>query len=54
MKTVAYTYPGYAVTEIRAKVAALLADIVPGDINSFLFPSTGMEANEVRCKNPKN
>jgi len=50
LKTLPYTYPGYGIAEIRAKLAALLADIVPGDINSFLFPSTGMEANETALR----
>jgi taurine--2-oxoglutarate transaminase len=42
----AYAYPGVSVTPVRAKLCQLLADIVPGDINSFIFPSSGSEANE--------
>jgi len=40
-----YVFPGTA-TEIRAKVSARLARIVPGDINTFFFTLGGAEANE--------
>jgi len=33
-------------TEIRARLCSLLAEITPGDINGFLFPLGGSEANE--------
>lgn len=33
-------------TESRARLSSLLADVVPGDINSFMFTSSGSEANE--------
>eukprot|EP00735_Rhodelphis_limneticus_P001784 TRINITY_DN12471_c0_g1::TRINITY_DN12471_c0_g1_i1::g.15078::m.15078 TRINITY_DN12471_c0_g1::TRINITY_DN12471_c0_g1_i1::g.15078 ORF type:complete len:521 (+),score=139.69,sp/P33189/YHXA_BACSU/32.26/3e-57,Aminotran_3/PF00202.16/1.5e+03,Aminotran_3/PF00202.16/1.2e-72,Beta_elim_lyase/PF01212.16/0.036 TRINITY_DN12471_c0_g1_i1:38-1564(+) len=46
LQTLAYAYPGAAYTPIRAKFCKLLSDICPGDINSFLFPSSGSEANE--------
>jgi len=50
METLAYAYPGVATTPIRAKLCKLLADITPGDINSFLFPSSGSEANEAAIR----
>jgi len=40
-----YVFPG-AATEARAKLASLLASLVPGDINSFFFTLGGAEANE--------
>jgi len=40
-----YVYPGMA-TEPRARVGRLLAEIVPGDINTFFFTLGGAEANE--------
>ncbi len=40
-----YVYPGTA-TEVRARTAKLLADIVPGHINTFFFTLGGAEANE--------
>jgi taurine--2-oxoglutarate transaminase len=46
METLAYAYPGISSTPIRAKLCQLLSEIVPGDINSFIFPSSGSEANE--------
>jgi taurine--2-oxoglutarate transaminase len=45
MGTIAFAYPGTA-TEIRARVSKLLADIVPGHINTFFFTLGGAEANE--------
>lgn len=49
-KTVAYAYPGGFVTEIRARLCQLLADLFPGDINTFMFPSSGAEANELAIR----
>lgn len=46
----AYTYPGMSLQPIRAKLAHLLSHIVPGDINSFFFPSSGTEANEAAVR----
>jgi taurine---2-oxoglutarate transaminase len=40
-----YTYPGTA-TEVRARLGAKLAALVPGDINTFFFTLGGAEANE--------
>jgi taurine---2-oxoglutarate transaminase len=44
-----YVWPATA-TEPRAKLAKLLADIVPGDINTFFFCLSGAEANENAMK----
>lgn len=41
----AYVFPGTA-TEIRARVGKRLAELVPGDINTFFFTLGGAEANE--------
>ena len=46
MNQVSHLYGGLAYSEIRSKLCLLLADVAPGDINSFLFPSSGAEANE--------
>ncbi|MEQ8977474.1 MAG: aminotransferase class III-fold pyridoxal phosphate-dependent enzyme [Deltaproteobacteria bacterium] len=40
-----YVFPGTA-TEERARLAKKLADLVPGDINTFFFTLGGAEANE--------
>lgn len=47
--TLLYVYPGTA-TEPRARLAKKLADLVPGDINTFFFCLGGAEANENAIK----
>jgi taurine--2-oxoglutarate transaminase len=42
---VLYVYPG-AVTEARARLGKRLAELCPGDIDSFFFTLGGAEANE--------
>ncbi|MFV8756551.1 aminotransferase class III-fold pyridoxal phosphate-dependent enzyme [Nannocystaceae bacterium ST9] len=42
---VLYVYPGTA-TEARAKLSTRLAELCPGDIDSFFFTLGGAEANE--------
>src|SRR6476659_6019493 len=49
MDQLIYVYPGMA-TEVRARLGKLLADITPGDINSFFFTLGGAEANENAIK----
>ena len=44
-----YTFPGSA-TEPRAKLGKRLAELVPGDINTFFFCLSGAEANENAIK----
>ena len=46
LQTAPYAYPGMTMVPVRAKLCSLLADIVPGPINTFMFPSSGAEANE--------
>lgn len=43
--TLLYTYPGTA-TEVRARLGKRLAELVPGNINTFFFTLGGAEANE--------
>ena len=40
-----YSFPGSA-TEVRARMGKKLAELVPGDINTFFFTLGGAEANE--------
>ena len=47
---VSFLYGGLAVPEIRARLSQLLSEIVPGNINAFLFPSSGSEANEAAIR----
>ncbi|MBI4954873.1 MAG: aminotransferase class III-fold pyridoxal phosphate-dependent enzyme [Myxococcales bacterium] len=44
-----FVYPG-CVTEARARLGQLLAEFVPGDINTFFFTNGGAEANEAAIK----
>lgn len=44
-----YVYPGTA-TEPRARLSAKLAELVPGDINTFFYTLGGAEANENAIK----
>jgi adenosylmethionine-8-amino-7-oxononanoate aminotransferase len=50
LESLPYIYPGVSMTEIRARTSALLAEICPADLNTFMFPSTGMEANELAVR----
>eukprot|EP00053_Salpingoeca_punica_P016989 m.162436 g.162436 ORF g.162436 m.162436 type:complete len:525 (+) comp17087_c1_seq1:37-1611(+) len=50
MKSIPYAYPGAFVTPVRGRLCKLLADICPGDINTFMFPSSGAEANEIALR----
>jgi len=50
MDSVAFAYSGMAIVECRARLAQLLGEICPGDINGFLFPSGGGEANEAAIR----
>lgn len=47
--TLAFAYPGCA-TEIRARLSKRLAELVPGDLNTFFFTLGGAEANENAMK----
>jgi len=48
-QTLIYTFPGTA-TEARARLGQRLAELVPGDINTFFFTLGGAEANENAIK----
>lgn len=41
-----YVYGGIGMTEVRARMSALMNDILPGDLQGTVFPSSGSEANE--------
>ena len=45
-----FVYGGLAATEPRARLAALLSEVMPADLNGFLFPSGGAEANEAAVR----
>lgn len=47
--TLAYAYPGMA-TEIRARLSQRLAELCPGDLNTFFYTLGGAEANENAIK----
>jgi adenosylmethionine-8-amino-7-oxononanoate aminotransferase len=50
LNSVAFAYSGMAIVECRARLAELLGEIAPGDINGFLFPCGGGEANEAAIR----
>lgn len=45
----AYAYPGMA-TAVRARLSKKLAELVPGDLNTFFYTLGGAEANENAIK----
>jgi len=50
LETLPYLYGGLGLAPVRAKLAKLMAEICPGDLNGFLFPSGGGEANEAAIR----
>eukprot|EP00050_Salpingoeca_kvevrii_P008338 m.302350 g.302350 ORF g.302350 m.302350 type:complete len:513 (-) comp15146_c0_seq1:69-1607(-) len=50
LQTMPFAYAGAFITPIRAKLGKLLAEIFPGDLNTFMFPSSGAEANEIAIR----
>jgi adenosylmethionine-8-amino-7-oxononanoate aminotransferase len=47
LHSVPFVYGGLAMSEIRARLASLVAHLLPGDLGSGIcFPSSGSEANE--------
>lgn len=46
MAQLPFAYGGMALAPIRARLAAFLAELAPGDLNGFMFPSSGGEAND--------
>jgi len=49
LDTLLYTFPGSA-TVVRARLSQRLAQLVPGDINTFFYTLSGAEANENAIK----
>lgn len=50
LETVPHLYGGLGLVEVRARLSALLAEMLPGDLNGLLFPSGGSEANEAAVR----
>lgn len=46
MKNLTYVYGGLGITEVRARLSKLVSEIMPGDLQGMVFPSSGSEANE--------
>jgi taurine---2-oxoglutarate transaminase len=46
MRQLPYTYGGLGITEVRARLSSLISEIMPGDLQGLVFPSSGSEANE--------
>ena len=46
MQVLPFAYGGLSICEIRARLSALISDILPGDLQGMVFPSSGAEANE--------
>lgn len=50
MQMLPMVYPGLALTEIRCRLASLLSELCPGDINGFIFALGGSDANEAAIR----
>lgn len=46
MKQLPYIYGGLGMPEIRARLSKLMTELLPGDLQGMVFPSSGSEANE--------
>jgi taurine--2-oxoglutarate transaminase len=46
MKELPYIYGGLGIVEVRARLSQLVGEILPGDLQGMVFPSSGSEANE--------
>lgn len=46
LRALPYAYPCTTMTPVKAKLSALLADMMPGDLKHFYYVSGGAEANE--------
>jgi taurine--2-oxoglutarate transaminase len=46
MTDLPFVYGGLGITEIRARLSKLMTEILPGDLQGMVFPSSGSEANE--------
>lgn len=50
LTTLPMAYGGLGIAEVRCRMSELMAQILPGDINGFLFPCGGAEANEAAVR----
>jgi len=50
VETLPMVYGGMGLTEVRLRLARLMSEVSPGDINGFVFPSGGGEANEAAIR----
>jgi len=50
LDSIPMVYGGIGATEIRLRLANLMSEICPGDINGFVFPTGGGEANEAAIR----
>lgn len=46
LESLPFVYSGLGLTKPRIRLASLMAEIMPGDLTGFLFPTSGAEANE--------
>lgn len=46
MKELPFLYGGLGIAEVRARLSQLIGEIMPGDLQGMVFPSSGSEANE--------
>lgn len=46
MRELPFAYGGMGLVEVRARLSKLLGEILPGDLQGMVFPSSGSEANE--------
>lgn len=46
MRDLPFLYTGLGIPEIRARLSKLMAEVLPGDLEGMVFPSSGTEANE--------
>ena len=53
LDSVSMVYGGLGLVEVRARLAELLSELCPGDMNGFLFTCGGGEANEAAMRMAK-
>jgi len=46
MTDLPFVYGGIGLAEIRARFSSLMTELMPGDLQGMVFPSSGSEANE--------
>lgn len=46
METLPFAYGGLGLCKVRARLSQLISEIMPGDLQGMVFPSSGAEANE--------